>query len=147
MREREGGRGREGGREGLRDPEGGREGEGGRGRREDGERKEGGIQATFVSLVLKSLCKCSYICVAIYIYGACFHGCRITNSPIADVFVVWAKTGEEGEIRGFILDKVRLHITFYLSISLPLRPSVCPSICSCLGLRGGGQNVTPKMLP
>lgn len=28
----------------------------------------------------------------------------ITNSPIADVFVVWAKD-ETGEIRGFILDK------------------------------------------
>ncbi len=28
----------------------------------------------------------------------------ITNSPIADVFVVWAKD-EQGEIRGFILDK------------------------------------------
>ncbi len=29
---------------------------------------------------------------------------RITNSPIADVFVVWAKD-EEGVIRGFILEK------------------------------------------
>ncbi len=29
----------------------------------------------------------------------------ITNSPIADVFVVWAKTEPEGEIRGFILEK------------------------------------------
>jgi glutaryl-CoA dehydrogenase len=28
----------------------------------------------------------------------------ISNSPIADVFVVWAKT-EDGEIRGFILEK------------------------------------------
>ena len=28
----------------------------------------------------------------------------ITNSPIADVFVIWAKT-DDGEIRGFILDK------------------------------------------
>ncbi|MGC8069022.1 acyl-CoA dehydrogenase family protein, partial [Salmonella enterica] len=28
----------------------------------------------------------------------------ITNSPVADVFVVWAKD-DEGEIRGFILDK------------------------------------------
>ena len=34
--------------------------------------------------------------------------CRITNSPIADVFVVWAKTQEDGKVRGFILDKVRL---------------------------------------
>jgi len=29
----------------------------------------------------------------------------ITNSPIADVFVVWAKTDTDGKIRGFILEK------------------------------------------
>ncbi|KAI8998342.1 glutaryl-CoA dehydrogenase [Gaertneriomyces semiglobifer] len=29
----------------------------------------------------------------------------ITNSPIADVFVVWAKCSDDGKIRGFILDK------------------------------------------
>ena len=29
---------------------------------------------------------------------------RITNSPIADVFIVWAKC-EDGKIRGFILEK------------------------------------------
>ena len=29
---------------------------------------------------------------------------RITNSPIADVFVVWAKD-DEGVIRGFLLEK------------------------------------------
>jgi glutaryl-CoA dehydrogenase len=29
----------------------------------------------------------------------------ITNSPIADVFVVWAKKQEDGKIYGFILDK------------------------------------------
>ena len=29
----------------------------------------------------------------------------ITNSPIADVFVVWAKADPDGKIRGFILDK------------------------------------------
>lgn len=29
---------------------------------------------------------------------------RITNSPIADVFVVWAKD-PHGDIRGFVLDK------------------------------------------
>lgn len=28
----------------------------------------------------------------------------ITNSPIADVFVVWARD-EAGDVRGFILDK------------------------------------------
>jgi glutaryl-CoA dehydrogenase len=29
----------------------------------------------------------------------------ITNSPIADVFVVWAKHTESGEIRGYVIDK------------------------------------------
>lgn len=29
----------------------------------------------------------------------------ITNAPIADVFVVWAKTGPTGEIRGFVLER------------------------------------------
>ena len=31
---------------------------------------------------------------------------RITNSPVADVFVVWAKCADDGKIRGFILEKV-----------------------------------------
>jgi glutaryl-CoA dehydrogenase len=30
----------------------------------------------------------------------------ISNAPLADVFVVWAKT-EDGAIRGFILERVR----------------------------------------
>jgi len=29
----------------------------------------------------------------------------ITNSPISDVFVVWAKEQTTGSVRGFILDK------------------------------------------
>ena len=33
---------------------------------------------------------------------------RITNSPIADVFVVWAKL--DGVVRGFIVDRVRVVI-------------------------------------
>jgi glutaryl-CoA dehydrogenase len=43
--------------------------------------------------------------------GWILHGSKtwITNSPIADVFVVWAKafehSGKEGEIRGFVLEK------------------------------------------
>ena len=38
--------------------------------------------------------------------GYRLHGCKtwITNSPIAHVFVIWAKD-DAGEIRGFILDK------------------------------------------
>lgn len=31
----------------------------------------------------------------------------ISNSPIADVFVVWAKCKWDGKIRGFVMDKVR----------------------------------------
>lgn len=31
----------------------------------------------------------------------------ISNAPIADVFVVWAKCKWDGKIRGFVLDKVR----------------------------------------
>jgi glutaryl-CoA dehydrogenase len=36
------------------------------------------------------------------------HGSKtwITNSPIADVFIVWAKSKEDQKIRGFILEKV-----------------------------------------
>lgn len=36
----------------------------------------------------------------------------ITNSPIADVFVVWAKC-DDGQIRGFILEKVCYLILFW----------------------------------
>jgi glutaryl-CoA dehydrogenase len=39
--------------------------------------------------------------------GWILHGNKmwITNSPIADVFIVWAKASTDGEIRGFILEK------------------------------------------
>jgi len=39
--------------------------------------------------------------------GWVLHGSKtwITNSPIADVFIVWAKDGADGPIRGFILEK------------------------------------------
>ena len=33
---------------------------------------------------------------------------RITNSPIADVFIVWAKSDRDGKIKGFILERVGL---------------------------------------
>ena len=32
----------------------------------------------------------------------------ISNSPVADVFIVWAKCEWDGKIRGFILEKVRV---------------------------------------
>ncbi|HET7144241.1 MAG TPA: acyl-CoA dehydrogenase family protein, partial [Anaerolineales bacterium] len=39
--------------------------------------------------------------------GWILHGNKmwITNSPIADIFIVWAKANTDGEIRGFILEK------------------------------------------
>jgi glutaryl-CoA dehydrogenase len=39
--------------------------------------------------------------------GWILHGSKtwITNSPIADVFIVWAKAGQQETIRGFILEK------------------------------------------
>ena len=37
------------------------------------------------------------------------HSTRITNSPIADLFVVWAKTQDDDEVRGFLLEKVRYY--------------------------------------
>lgn len=43
----------------------------------------------------------------------------ISNSPIADVFVVWAKCKWDGKIRGFVLEKV--------------------SWCGVFGTRGGGS--------
>lgn len=36
-----------------------------------------------------------------------FQLCRITNSPIADLFIVWGKVQGDDEVRGFILEKVR----------------------------------------
>lgn len=36
---------------------------------------------------------------------------RITLSPVADIFVVWARCSEDGKIRGFILEKVCSYCT------------------------------------
>jgi glutaryl-CoA dehydrogenase len=48
------------------------------------------------------------------------HGSKtwITNSPIADIFIVWAKSKEDKKIRGFILEKVCQNIanTAYISL-------------------------------
>ena len=42
---------------------------------------------------------------------------RITNSPIADVFIVWAKTdSENNRIKGFILEKGQGIIEFVLQV-------------------------------
>jgi glutaryl-CoA dehydrogenase len=38
----------------------------------------------------------------------------ITNAPIADVFVIWAKL--DGEIRGFVLERVRGVMTVGLAL-------------------------------
>lgn len=29
----------------------------------------------------------------------------ITNSPVADVFIIWAKDKDSGKIKGFLLDR------------------------------------------
>ena len=42
--------------------------------------------------------------------GCCAPLCiarRITNAPVADVFVVWARVKGTGELRGFVLERVR----------------------------------------
>ena len=58
--------------------------------------------------------------------------CRITNSPIADVFVVWAKCDgtSDRDIRGFILEKVRPSCT----CSLYCRTHSC--LCMPQGMNG-----------
>lgn len=39
----------------------------------------------------------------------------ISNSPIADVFVVWAKCKWDGKIRGFVMEKVSFLVLFHRS--------------------------------
>ena len=51
---------------------------------------------------------------------------RITNSPIADVFVVWGRTHEDGEIRGFILEKVCVCACVCVCVC------VCARVCVCV---------------
>ena len=41
----------------------------------------------------------------LYGFVICFVRIRITNSPIADIAVVWAKCEEDKKIRGFILER------------------------------------------
>ncbi len=62
----------------------------------------------------------------------------ITNSPIADVFVVWAKD-DAGDIRGFVLEKggriwarlPRPAITTCLAMRRPEAQSVTPNSAGC----------------
>jgi len=42
-----------------------------------------------------------------------FYNYRITNSPIADVFVVWART-EDKKLRGFLLERVSFLFLFFI---------------------------------
>jgi len=44
----------------------------------------------------------------------------ISNSPIADVFVVWAKCKWDGKIRGFVMEKVSVPFLYehYAFVSL-----------------------------
>ena len=53
----------------------------------------------------------------------------ITNSPIADIFVVWAKTQEDGKIKGFILEKGMKGLTApKIEGKMSLRASITGSI-------------------
>jgi glutaryl-CoA dehydrogenase len=52
----------------------------------------------------------------------------ITNSPIADIFVVWAKT-DDGDIRGFVLERGMQHLTTpIINGKMGLRASVTGQI-------------------
>ena len=84
-------------------------------------------------------------------------GARITNSPIADVFIIWANC-EDKRIRGFILEKVcsNNYPLFRLSIESNMtvlsntvlaalkstHPSDAPSFC--LVLSGNEGTVSSK---
>jgi glutaryl-CoA dehydrogenase len=68
----------------------------------------------------------------------------ITNSPIADVFVVWAKD-EQGDIRGFILEKGMKGLTASkIKGKLSLRASITGDI-SMDSVRVPLSNVFPKV--
>lgn len=64
--------------------------------------------------------------------GYCLHGSKmwISNSPIADVFIIWAKSEEhDGAIRGFILEKGMKGLTApKIDGKLSLRTSVTGEI-------------------
>ncbi|GMF16855.1 unnamed protein product [Phytophthora fragariaefolia] len=49
----------------------------------------------------------------------------ITNAPIADVFLVWAKD-DEGDIRGFILEKVCCYSQLLSRRARVLTPAITP---------------------
>eukprot|EP00912_Choanoflagellata_sp_UC4_P002096 UC4_evm5s1335 len=53
----------------------------------------------------------------------------ITNSPIADIFIVWARTPSDGQIRGFILEKEMKGLTApKIEGKFSLRASITGSI-------------------
>ena len=87
----------------------------------------------------------------------------ISNSPIADVFVVWAKN-DEGKIKGFILEKGMEGLTApKIEGKLALRASVTgqivmdevfveerytyPSITFCYKYKYGGKDVFQNYYP
>jgi glutaryl-CoA dehydrogenase len=62
----------------------------------------------------------------------------ITNSPAADVFVVWAKCKWDGKVRGFILEKVRSFLRHQLVLkraSQGMKGLSAPQIKNKMGLR------------
>ena len=68
----------------------------------------------------------------------------ITNSPIADVFVVWAKD-EKGDIRGFVLEKGMKGLTANkIKGKLSLRASITGDI-SLDNVRVPKENIFPTV--
>jgi len=61
----------------------------------------------------------------------------ISNAPVADLFVIWARVvenGEKGKIRGFLVEKVSLH--FMTAVNLQGSPGLtAPPIKHKLALR------------
>lgn len=60
---------------------------------------------------------------------------RITNSPIADVFVVWANC-EDKRIRGFILEKVWSQIFHKCKEHLNMKLQIVFFVLSLQGMKG-----------
>ena len=60
----------------------------------------------FISVLMSESCIYYYLLLFVMVWWFYFY-LRITNSPIADVFVVWARSDrDQGAVRGFILEKV-----------------------------------------
>jgi alkylation response protein AidB-like acyl-CoA dehydrogenase len=68
----------------------------------------------------------------------------ITNSPIADVFVVWAKD-DKGVIRGYILEKVPCRLSLVLP-SLRMGMLLWMVTCRCCRMHPNRHDATEACL-